>query len=491
MQEDTKNINKGILLTILIFGCFLSTLNQTLLNVALSSLMDVFDVTATTVQWISTGFMLINGILIPITAYLMKRFTTRQLFISAMSFLLIGSIICAAAPSFSLLLIGRMIQAAGAGIIMPLMMSVVLAIFPVEKRGSAMGLLGLAMIFAPAIGPTLAGFVVEYHSWRWLFIGLIPLVLIVIALAFKYLVNVSETSKSKLDVVSVLLSTVGFGLILYGFSSAGSKGWDDVIVILTLGIGVVVTAVFCLRQIKSDDPLLNLSVFKNKVFTMTSLINVLITMMMYADMILLPIYLQNGRGFTAFDAGLLLLPGALVNAFMSPVTGKLYDRFGAKPLFIIGLLFIIPSMWAVTDLSESTTYTYLMIRTIGLRIGLSFITMPLNTAGLNALPKQLGTHGTAVNNTVRQIAGAIGTAVVITIYTVQATSHATTLMQNNPSATPEILKSLTSILGASDAYYFMMILSIAAFVITLFMPTKNKLMIEKKANLVSKEEPPL
>ncbi|OMD38174.1 DHA2 family efflux MFS transporter permease subunit [Paenibacillus odorifer] len=487
MQEDIKKINKGILLTILIFGCFLSTLNQTLLNVALSSLMDVFDVTATTVQWISTGFMLINGILIPITAYLMKRFTTRQLFISAMSFLLIGSIICAAAPSFSLLLIGRMIQAAGAGIIMPLMMSVVLAIFPVEKRGSAMGLLGLAMIFAPAIGPTLAGFVVEYHSWRWLFIGLIPLVILVIALAFKYLVNVSETSKSKLDVVSVLLSTVGFGLILYGFSSAGSKGWDDAIVILTLGIGIAVTAVFCIRQIKSDDPLLNLSVFKNKVFTMTSLINVLITMMMYADMILLPIYLQNGRGFTAFDAGLLLLPGALVNAFMSPVTGKLYDRFGAKPLFIIGLLFIIPSMWAVTDLSQSTTYMYLMIRTIGLRIGLSFITMPLNTAGLNALPKQLGTHGTAVNNTVRQIAGAIGTAVVITIYTVQATSHAATVMQSNPSTTPEILKSLASILGASDAYYFMMILSIAAFVITLFMPMKSKITIEKKANLASEE----
>lgn len=487
MQEDTKRINKGILLTILIFGCFLSTLNQTLLNVALSSLMDVFDVTATTVQWISTGFMLVNGILIPITAYLMKRFTTRQLFISAMSFLLVGSIICAAAPSFSLLLIGRMIQAAGAGIIMPLMMSVVLAIFPVEKRGSAMGLLGLAMIFAPAIGPTLAGFVVEYHSWRWLFIGLIPLVILVIALALKYLVNVSETSKSKLDVISVLLSTVGFGLILYGFSSAGSKGWDDVIVILTLGIGIAVTAVFCLRQIKSDDPLLNLSVFKNKVFTMTSVINVLITMMMYADMILLPIYLQNGRGFTAFDAGLLLLPGALVNAFMSPVTGKLYDRFGAKPLFIIGLLFIIPSMWAVTNLSESTTYTYLMIRTIGLRIGLSFITMPLNTAGLNALPKQLGTHGTAVNNTVRQIAGAIGTAVVITIYTVQATSHAATVMQGNPSTTPEFLKSLASILGASDAYYFMMILSVAALVITLFMPMKSRIKIETKADLVREE----
>ncbi|MEK4511001.1 DHA2 family efflux MFS transporter permease subunit [Paenibacillus sp. FSL K6-2524] len=481
MGKDKKKINNGILLAILIFGCFLSTLNQTLLNIALSNLMDVFHVTATTVEWISTGFMLVNGILIPITAYLMKRFTTRQLFLSAMLFLLIGSIICAVAPNFSVLLAGRMIQAAGAGIIMPLMMSVVLTIFPVEKRGSAMGLLGLAIIFAPAIGPTLSGFVIQYHSWRWLFIGLIPLVLIVILLAYKYLVNVSETSKSKLDVVSVLLSTFGFGFILYGFSSAGSRGWDDLFVILTLVIGIVVTALFCIRQMKSDDPLLNLSVFKHKVFTLTSVINVLITMMMYADMILLPIYLQKGRGFTAFDAGLLLLPGALVNAFMSPVTGKLYDRFGAKPLFIIGLLFIIPSMWAVTDLSVTTTYMFLMIRTICLRIGLSFITMPLNTAGLNALPKQLGMHGSAVNNTVRQIAGAIGTAVVITIYTAQATSHAATVMHSNPSTTPELLKTLASILGASDAYYFMMILAVIALVITLFMPKKKKSTMQEQA----------
>lgn len=481
MQQDSKEINKKILLTVLIIGCFLSTLNQTLLNVALSNLMDVFSVSATTVQWISTGFMLVNGILIPITAYLMKRFTTRQLFISAMLFLLIGSIVCAVAPTFSVLLVGRMIQAAGAGIIMPLMMSVVLFVYPPEKRGSAMGLLGLAMIFAPAIGPTLAGFVIEYHSWRWLFIGISPLVVIIILLALKYLVNVSETSKAKLDVLSVVLSTFGFGLILYGFSNAGSKGWGSSIVLLSLTIGIIVTVIFCIRQIKSDDPLLNLSVFKNKIFTLTSLINVLITMMLYADMILLPIYLQNGRGFTAFDAGLLLLPGALVNAFMSPITGKLYDRFGAKPLFIIGLLFIIPSMWGVTDLSESTTYMYLMIRTIFLRIGMSFITMPLNTAGLNALPRHLGTHGSAVNNTVRQIAGAIGTAVVVTIYTAQVTSHTGTIMQENPSATAELIKSLASILGSSDAYYFMTILAIVAFVMALLMPMKKKESIEEVA----------
>lgn len=470
----SASTNHKVLLTVLILGCFLSTLNQTLLNVALSNLMDVFSVSATTVQWISTGFMLVNGVLVPITAYLMKRFSTRQLFISSMLFLLIGSILCAAAPSFSILLMGRMIQAIGAGIIMPLLMSVVMFIFPAEKRGSMMGLIGLAMIFAPAIAPTLAGFVIEYHSWRWLFIGLIPFVVVVIMLALKYLMNVSETEKSKLDVGSVILSTIGFGLILYGFSMAGSHGWKDNVVIGTIFLGIVTTVMFCLRQMRSADPLLNLSVFKNKMFSLTSIINVIVTMMMYADMILLPMYLQKGRGFTAFDAGLLLLPGALVNAFMSPVTGKMYDRFGAKPIFITGLLFIIPSMWVVTDLSETTSFIFLMIRTIFLRIGLSFITMPLNTAGLNSLPKTLVTHGTAVNNTVRQISGAIGTAIVITIFTAQTTSHAESLMRETPHAAMETVRTLASVLGSSDAYYFMTILAAIALVITLFVPSKEK-----------------
>lgn len=358
---------------------------------------------------------------------------------------------------------------------MPLLMSIVMFIFPSEKRGSMMGLIGLAMIFAPAIAPTLAGFIIDYYSWRWLFIGLIPLVVIIILMALKYLINVSETAKTKLDVVSVILSTIGFGLILYGFSNAGSHGWDDKVVIVSIIVGIVTIAIFCLRQIKSSDPLLNLSVFQNKVFTLTSIINMIVTMMMYADMILLPIYLQNGRGFTALDAGLLLLPGALVNAFMSPVTGKMYDRFGAKPLFIIGLIFIIPSMWVVTDLTETTSFSFLMIRTIFLRIGLSFITMPLNTAGLNALPKTLVTHGTAVNNTLRQISGAIGAAVVITIFTAQTANHAEALLAETPNAAVETIRTLAAVLGSSDAYYFMTILAIIAFVLTLFVPSKKRM----------------
>ncbi|TKI96250.1 MFS transporter, partial [Bacillus cereus] len=202
--------NKKILLLVLIAGCFLSTLNQTLLNVAMSNLMEVFDVTATTVQWLATGFMLVNGVLVPITAFLMKRFTTRQLFISSMIFLLIGTLLCAGAINFGMLLTGRMIQAIGAGIIMPLMMTVILYLYPSEKRGSVMGTIGFAMIFAPAIAPTLSGFIIEYVSWRWLFIGLAPFVFIVIILALKYLMNVADTTKARLDIVSVILSTIGF-----------------------------------------------------------------------------------------------------------------------------------------------------------------------------------------------------------------------------------------------------------------------------------------
>ncbi|AOH52898.1 MFS transporter [Peribacillus muralis] len=464
--------NKKVLMIVLIAGCFLSTLNQTLLNVALSGLMEAFHVTAATVQWLSTGFMLVNGVLVPITAFLMKRFTTRQLFISSMFFLFIGSVICACALNFGMLLTGRMIQAIGAGIIMPLMMTVILYLYPSEKRGSVMGTIGFAMIFAPAIAPTLSGFIIEYMSWRWLFIGLTPFIFIVIILAFRYLMNVTETTKAKLDIVSVILSTIGFGCILFGFSSAGSKGWDDPVVIMTIIIGMLVSTSFCFRQMKSSDPLLNLSVFKYKVFTLTSFINILITMIMYADLILLPIYLQNGRGFTALEAGLLLLPGAVINAFLSPVTGRMYDKYGARPLFITGLVCIIVSMWGVMDITESTTYSYLMIRTIILRIGLSFITMPLNTAGLNTLPRELGSHGSAVNTTIRQLSGAIGTAVVITVYTIQATSHASELSMQHESISAFRLKALASIYGSSDAYVLMLILSFVALIFACFMPGK-------------------
>lgn len=461
MQNEISDRTRKLLLIVMIAGCFFSTLNQTLLNVALSDLMVIFQVTPTTIQWLATGFMLVNGVLVPITAYLMKRFSTRQLFISSMLFLLVGSIIAACAMNFGVLITGRMIQAVGAGIILPLMMTVIVFLYPMEERGAVMGKVGFAIIFAPAIAPTIAGFIVEYMSWRWLFIGLIPFVLIIIALAYKYLLNVAEGEKVKLDVLSVIYSTIGFGFLLFGFSSAGSRGWGDWLVVTSIVLGLVVTLVFCQRQLSSNEPLLNLSVFKNKMFSMTTIVNIAITILMYADLILLPMYLQDGRGFTAFEAGLLLLPGAIINAMLSPVTGKLFDKYGVKPLFIVGMSFIVLSMWAVIDLSSSTSYMYLLIRTIILRIGLAFITMPLNTAALNALPKELASHGSAINNTIRQLAGAIGTAVIVTIYSIQLTKASIGTNEGYVTA-------------ANTTYFFMLVVAIIAFIIVWFVPKHRR-----------------
>lgn len=456
MQNEISDNTKRLLLIVMIAGCFFSTLNQTLLNVALSDLMVIFDVAPTTIQWLATGFMLVNGVLVPITAFLMKRFSTRQLFISSMLFLLVGSAVAACAMNFSMLLIGRMIQAVGAGIILPLMMTVIVYLYPVEKRGAIMGKMGFAIIFAPAIAPTLAGFIVEYMSWRWLFISLIPFVAIIIIFAYKYLFNVEAGQKVKLDVLSVVYSTIGFGLLLFGFSSAGSRGWGDWLITVSIVVGMIATVLFCQRQLTSKEPLLNLQVFKYKMYTMTTIVNIAITLLMYADLILLPMYLQDGRGFTALEAGLLLLPGAIVNALLSPVTGKLFDRLGAKPLFIVGMLLITVSMWMVIDLTESTTYVYVMVRTIILRIGLAFITMPLNTAALNALPRELASHGSAVNNTVRQLAGAIGTAVIVTLYAMQLTTNG------------------SFVDAASNTYFSMFIVAIIGFILVWFVPTVRK-----------------
>lgn len=460
MQNEITERTKQILLIVMIIGCFFSTLNQTLLNVALSDLMDVFDVGESTVQWLSTGFMLVNGILVPITAFLMKRFSTRQLFISSMGFLLMGSIIAACANSFGMLLTGRMIQAAGAGIIIPLMMTVIVYLFPAEKRGAMMGKVGFAIIFAPAIAPTVAGIMLDYLSWRWLFIMMIPIVAIIIIIAIKYLINVSEPTKAKLDILSVVLSTLGFGAILYGFSSAGSRGWSDVLVLSMIIGGVIITALFTIRMLTLKDPLLNLNVFKYKMFTMTSVINIAITILMYADLILLPIYLQNGKGLSALDAGLILLPGAIINAFLSPVTGKIHDRVGAKPLFIIGTALITISMALVLNLTAETTILYIILRTVVLRVGLAFITMPLNTAALNALPKELASHGSAVNNTVRQLAGAIGTAVIITIYSMQMKTAAGHV---SPASD-----------AAGDTYFYMLLVGVVSFILAWLTPKKAK-----------------
>ncbi|KXY36772.1 MFS transporter [Bacillus cereus] len=505
-QLPVENVNVKAVVAVLILGMFVSILNQTIINVALPPLMNEFNVSTSTAQWLITGFMLVNGILVPISAFLVSRFTYRKLFIAAMLFFTVGSIICATSGNFTMMMTGRVVQAVGAGILMPVGMNIFMTLFPPNKRGAAMGLLGVAMILAPAIGPTVTGWVIENYSWNLMFYGMFVIGLIITFLSFKFFTLAQPVSKTKLDVFGVISSSIGLGSLLYGFSEAGNNGWTSAEVVITLIIGVIGLAVFIWRELTTDNKMLDLQVFKYPTFTFTLVINAIVTMALFGGMLLLPVYLQNIRGFTPMESGLLLLPGSLIMGIMGPVAGKLFDKYGIRPLAIVGLAITTYATYKFTTLSMDTPYSVIMTDYIIRSIGMSFIMMPIMTAGMNALPMKLISHGTATQNTSRQVAGSIGTAILITLMTQQTTAHVADygnmLITSNPILVDKVhgmgqslaalagsaqagdamstqllfgqISKLSAINGINDAFLIATILAGIAWVLSFFLPSGNK-----------------
>lgn len=469
----TKHIRRGPIIAALLIGAFVALLNQTLLNVALPSIMDDLKIATTTAQWLTTGFMLVNGVLIPISAFLVEKFTTRQLFITAMSLFSLGTLVCAIGTGFEMIMVGRIIQAVGAGILMPLMNIVFLRIFPIEERGKAMGLMAVAMIFAPAVGPTLSGWVVQNYSWRVLFYIILPLAVLSTLLGMKTMQNVGETTSPKLDKPGIILSTLGFGGLLYGFSDAGTDGWGSTTVIVCLILGVVSLALFIWRELTADTPLLEFRIFRYNMYSLTTLINIIITMALYAGMILLPIYLQTIRGFTPMESGLMLLPGAILMGIMSPITGIIFDKIGAKWLSVIGLLITVVTTWEFSRLTDSTTYTHMIINYTVRMLGMSMLSMPIVTAGLNQLPQRLSSHGTAMSNTLRTVGGALGMALFVSLMTNKTKSTVTdvlmsgSVLQSDKAAMLKLTQEAT-ISGVTHAFGVATWITVIALVLAFF-----------------------
>ncbi|RKQ37970.1 MDR family MFS transporter [Oceanobacillus halophilus] len=458
-----KNIefNRKTIVALLLAGSFIAILNQTLMITAIPPVMDEMGITANTAQWLTTVFMLVSGIMIPVSAFLLERFTTRQLFITAMSIFAFGTLVAGIASNFTILLVGRVIQSVGAGVMLPLMQTVFLMIFPVHRRGAAMGLIGLVISFAPAIGPALSGWVTEHYSWRVLFFIILPIAIIDIVIAFFALKNVTELSKPKLDIPSVILSSFGFGGLLYGFTSAGNNGWLAGITILALSIGAIALVVFILRQLRLNHPMLEFRVFTYSIFPLAVAIGMIAFMGLIGVETLIPLYMQNMRDFTAFEAGLALLPGALITGFMSPITGRIFDRFGARKLVMIGLSIITLSSIPFTRLDPSTSLAFLTIMYSIRMFGLSMVMMPIATAGLNQLPKRLIPHGAAMDNTMRQIAASVGTAILVTVMTTSEESLANT----------EVVRP--DIYGANVAFMVVAALSLLGLIISYFVKDKR------------------
>lgn len=479
------------MIAILFIGAFVALLNNTLLNVALPTIMVEFDVKPSVVQWLTTGYMLINGILIPASAFFIQKFTNRRLFLTAMVLFTLGTILAMIAPSFGVLVAARMIQACGSAMMMPLLMNVMLTAFPIERRGTAMGIFGLVMITAPAIGPTLSGWVIEHYTWRTLFGIVLPFSILTLVYAFFKLRNITPNRDMKLDVFSLILSSIGFGGLLYGFSSAGDKGWDSPLVYGTIVIGAIALIAFIVRQLRMDDPMLDFKIYKHPMFALSSAISIVLSVAMFSGMILTPLYVQTIRGISPFHSGLLMLPGAIVMGLMSPVTGRLFDKYGARILAVIGLTITVISTFYLSRLGMESGYYYIMwIYTIRM-LGISMVMMPVMTNGLNQLPMISNPHGTAMNNTLQQVSGAIGSAILLTIMTKRMESTGAGLFaevqaSGNAPSTAEGLAKLKEQLevqamldGISFSFFISTIVAIVALALSFFMkrvalPTNEK-----------------
>ncbi|PCF49285.1 MDR family MFS transporter [Staphylococcus delphini] len=422
--SDNHSIKQHLpAIIIMISGAFIAVLNQTLFTTVLPEIMADFHLTSSVAQWVTTIFMLVNGIMIPVTAYLSQRFSLRRLFFTALTLFLFGSLLGMLAPQYIFILVGRAIQAMGAGILMPLTQTFLFLVFPLEKRGMAMGLYGLVIGFAPAIGPTASGWFVNMFNWRYLFLIILIITIVVLVLGLFKMTNATELSKPSLDVLSVILSTLGFGGLLFGFSSAGQYGWSNPLSYVTIIVAVIILIAFVMRQLKLETPMLEMRVFKHRSFTVPIALVVLMFLIFIGTMTMLPIYMQSMRGMSPLQSGLTLLPGGLVMGLLAPINGRLYDKIGGRILAVAGMTFIFIGAVMISFLNETSPLWYIILSFVILTFGNSGIMVPMTTEAMNALPKSLIPHGAAMNNTLRQISAAIGTGLLVTVMSQFALAH--------------------------------------------------------------------
>ncbi|MCF4099038.1 MDR family MFS transporter [Maritalea mediterranea] len=415
-----------LVIALLLISTFVVFLNETIMTVALPRLMVALDVSAGAVQWLTTAFLLTMAVVIPITGFLIQQMNTRPIFILAMSVFSVGTFVCAVSPGLELLIFGRVTQAVGTAIMMPLLMTTVMTLVPPEGRGKTMGNISIVISVAPAIGPTISGFVLNYMEWRWLFILVMPIALLALAAGSKYMKNVTEPRYAPLDILSVILSAIAFGGLVYGLSSFGGEGTVAIAGLPSwapLVIGAVVMVIFIARQLhlqKKDSALLDFRTFQSRLYSICVGMLAISMAVLLGTVILLPIYTQNVLGIDALQTGLLLMPGGLLMGLLAPTVGRLYDRYGPRPLVIPGTLLVSAVLWALTQVGETTSIYNILIGHVVLSLGLALVFTPLFTSGLGSVPPQLYSHGSAMLGSIQQVSGAAGVALFVAVMAVQS-----------------------------------------------------------------------
>ena len=416
---------------LLLIAAFVAILNETTMGIAIPHLNRDLGIPPELGQWLTSAFMLSMAVVIPTTGFLLQRFTTRQVFIAAATAFSFGTLVCLLAPGFIVLLLGRVIQALGTGVMIPLLMTTMMNVVPPQSRGRMMGRVGLVISLAPAIGPTLSGFILDVLSWRWLFGIILPIALLSLAFGLRWMTNLGETRKAPLDVLSVVLSAVAFGSIVYGLSQFGAGHGDAdtsaapdgaspvVLGIVLMVVGAVGLALFVWRQLllqREDRALLDLRVLLSRNYTVATIIMGIIALAMFGTLTLLPQYLQNVVGLEAMMSGLILLPGAVIMGLLGPVMGRIYDAQGPRVLLVPGTIIVTLSLIFYTTVSEHTSWMLLIAVQTAMSIALAMCFTPLFSASLGSLPKSLYSHGSAALNTLQQVGGAAGVAIMLGLY---------------------------------------------------------------------------
>jgi len=460
-QERALGARNRLVIGLLLGSAFVVILNETIMGVALPRLIVDLDITAGTAQWLTAAFMLTMAVVIPITGYLLQRFHSRTLFIAAMSLFVAGTAIAAIAPGFTILLVARVVQASGTAIMFPLLMTTVMTLVPAETRGRMMGNISIVMSVAPAIGPTISGLILNVFSWRFMFVFVLPIAILALVLGVIFMKNITEPSASRVDALSIVLSAIGFGGLVYGLSIAGTAQ-SPFELWLPIGIGVLSLAFFVWRQLRlqrTDRALLDLRTLMSANFSLSIVMFAISMMAMFGVIVLLPIYLVDSLHLEEINVGLLLLPGGLVTGLLAPFVGRFYDRVGPRIPLIAGAILVSADLWAMAMLLNADSgWPTVLLAHVVLSIGLALLFTPLFTASLGSLRPQLYAHGSAIIGTIQQLAGAAGTALFVTVMSSQLIR-----LQAQGAST-----AVATAAGVHSALLFGAIISLAGIVVSLF-----------------------
>jgi EmrB/QacA subfamily drug resistance transporter len=465
-----------------IIGMIMVILDSTVVNVAIPKLVDYFNTDLKTIQWTVTGYTLALSAVIPLAGWMTDKFGAKRIFLITIALFTIGSVLCALAQSPMQLIIFRIIQGLGGGMVSPIGMAMVFRLAPPDKRGAVMGVLGVPMLLAPALGPVLSGWLVDYVSWHWIFLINLPIGIIGLFVGMKFLPITEKHEAPHLDIIGMLIAPIAFAMLAYGVSEGGTS-WTSTSTITGLTVGGAALIIFIFVELRQKQPLLELRVFRSSDFTRGILLAWLAQVALFGSMILTPLYLQQVRGYTALETGLILLPQALASGIFMPIGGRLFDKIGARPLAFTGLGIISAGLFLLSQITVDTSLGMVLFSLFMIGAGMGLTMMPVNTHVLNAAPRNLVSRVTPLTTAAQQVVVSFAVAGLTGYLTSQVNTHMKEVAKGVSPA-----EALTS--GFGDTYFLAACLAVAGFVFSLLL-RKPKTQPKEESGTEEKGNPAL